>query len=147
MIVRTNRSILYANLLLLVSVTTMLSAQSCVKTVDKEDQLLSLMDQNGPLIIMGSMDACVNCKTIAPLFSDLAKKNKSITFYKANGPAIRMHEHIKNESSRQGTDFKIIGYPAFVFIKDKKITDVIVGAIPERLETGVKNFAKKSNTK
>ncbi len=133
-----HRKIIYLYLMLFANTATLSPVQTQVKTISNEDELLSLFDQTEPTIVMGSMEACPHCKTIGPLFDDLSKKNRSICFVKANGLTTKMHVHVKNESSRQNTDFKIIGYPAFVFIKDKKIVNVVIGATPERLENAIR---------
>lgn len=128
---------------MLMNLTTT-SLHSQLKTISNEDEFLCLIDQTNPTIVMGSMETCPHCKVITPAFENYSKKNKGITFVKANGPAVNMHGAVKRESKGKG-DFKIIGYPAFVFIKDKKIDSVVVGATPETLERAINEFNKKIN--
>lgn len=135
----------YLHIALLLNVATT-QLQAHVKTISNEDEFLCLIDQKGPTIVMGSMENCPHCKTISPVFENQSKKYKNILFVKANGPAINMHGTVKRESKDKG-DFKIIGYPAFVFIKDKQIKSVMVGATQEILEKAISNFNKNLNTK
>lgn len=135
-----HRKIIYLYLMLFANTAALSPVQTQVKTIANEDELLSLFDQTKPTIVMGSMEACPHCKTIGPLFDHFSKKHQSICFVKANGATTKMHVHVKNESLRQNTDFKIIGYPAFVFIKNKKIANVVIGATPERLENAIRCF-------
>ncbi|MBI2353201.1 thioredoxin family protein [Candidatus Dependentiae bacterium] len=111
-----------------------------ISTIENEDQFLSLIDQDKPTIIMGSMETCPHCKIITPEFETLSKKHKSISFVKVNGLRTKMHEHIKNESLKQGTSFKIIGYPSFAFIKNKKIVYVLIGGDPKKLKDIINQF-------
>lgn len=135
---RKTRSILYIASILLVS--SIISTATPIKTVDTEDEFLDIIDQKKPAIIMGSMDHCSHCKNIDPTFETLAKKHKKISFYKANGPSIKMHEHVKRESKGK---FQIPGYPVFIFIKNKRIASVLIGGAPESLESAIKEFEKK----
>lgn len=116
--------------------------RSNLKAITNEDEFICLIDQSEPTIVMGTMEACPHCKIITPIFEDQSKKNKNISFVKANGLAINMHGVVKRESKGKG-DFKIIGYPSFVFIKDKKIDSVLVGGSRESLEKAIKEFNKK----
>lgn len=137
-----NKKFVYLASLLLINLVTTQEMHPGIKTISNEDEFLCLIDQNEPTIVMGSMETCPHCKIIAPTFESYAKKNKTISFVKANGPAVNMHGAVKRESKGKG-DFKIIGYPAFVFIKDKKIDSVVVGATPETLEKAINEFNKK----
>lgn len=140
-----NKKLIYLSSLLLISLTT-LKLSPGIKTISNEDEFLCLIDQSKPAVVMGSMENCPHCKIIAPVFENHSKKNKKISFFKANGPSINMHGAVKRESKGKG-DFKIIGYPAFVFIRDKRIDSVIVGATPEILEKAINDFNKKICTK
>ena len=140
MFLNKNKSIACLKALLFIAITTSLQLQAHIKTITNEDEFVCLIDQKHPTIVMGSMDACPHCKTITPIFENHAKKHPSISFIKANGPKTNMHGVTKRESQGKG-DFKIIGYPAFVFIKDKKIVNVVVGGTPELLEKAIKDFA------
>lgn len=140
----TKKRFVYLSGLLLLNLITTQELHPRLKTISNEDEFLCLIDQSEPTIVMGSMETCPHCKIIAPVFENHAKKNKAITFVKANGPAVNMHGAVKRESKDKG-DFKIIGYPAFVFIKDKRIDSVVVGATPETLEKAINEFNKKIN--
>ena len=101
-----NKNIIYITLVACIF-THSQHIQSHIKTILNEDELVCLIDQKHPTIIMGSMEACPHCKTITPLFEDQAKKHTSINFVKSNGPKINMHGVVKRESQGKG-DFKII---------------------------------------
>ena len=143
--VKNNRRFLYLNLIATLSITS--SLQTKLQPVTTEDQFLGLLDQSNPVIIMGGMEACPHCKIITPVFENLSdqKECKSVCFYKSNGPAIGMHKHVERESAGKG-DFKIPGYPAFVFVKGRKIDSLVVGGQKEQLTEAVQKFCNNQRS-
>ena len=141
MLTNKKKFILYSSILLCIKITTIETLTSNIKTIDKEDQFLAIIDQKEPTIVMGFMDNCPHCKHIAPVFEKLSQKHKKISFVKANGIKINMHEHVKHESKNKG-DFIIPGYPSFIFIKNKRIYSVLIGGDQKSLTDAVKEFEK-----
>ncbi len=110
---------------------------SLIKTINAEDTLICIIDQEKPSIIMGSMDVCPYCNSIYPTFERLAQKYPHIQFVKADGKKCNMHKTVERES--KGT-YKIIGYPAFVLVAHKEIKNLLLGGNPKALEAAVKEF-------
>tara|TARA_Y100000588_G_C14277702_1_gene935227 strand:+ start:7081 stop:7491 length:411 start_codon:yes stop_codon:yes gene_type:complete len=117
------------------------NTKKSITNINTEDHFLSVLDQKKPSIIFSSMNHCPHCNMIEPEFTKLAqnKKYNKIQFMKTNGPALNIHKHVKRETNNK---FKIPGYPAFLFIKDKKIHHVTLGANKDILHTKIKEFLK-----
>ena len=84
---------------------------------------------------MASMNGCYFCKKAKPIFQKHAQEHSDIQFYIVNGPKTNFAQLVYKESDNV---MKIRGYPAFVFIKDGKIQDYLVGAKIEELEKKIK---------
>ncbi len=113
-------------------------------TIATEDELLTILENNKPTVIMGFMDHCNHCNTIAPEFEKMAhdKKYNHITFMKANGHGphgLKIHKHVARESKNK---FTIPGYPSFIFINHGKIVNVLIGGDKDKLEQHLKQFKK-----
>lgn len=105
---------------------------SIIKTID---QLLQKLTAQKPTVIMGTMDYCYFCKKAEPIFKKHAQKYPNIDFYITNGPRTNMAQHVHKESDNK---IKIRGYPAFIFIKNGKIIDHLLGINIEQLEQKIK---------
>lgn len=116
--------------------------QEAIKSISKEDEFLNLIDQDNPTVVMAWMDNCPHCNTIKPVFNELAhdKKHKGIKFASVNGKALKIHKHVERETKDYDKPFKVAGYPSFIFIKNKKIADVLVGGNEEKLKQKIKQL-------
>lgn len=61
---------------------------------------------------------CPPCKFIAPIFADLAKKFTNVTFLKVD----------VDELKPVAAEWEVEAMPTFIFLKDGKLVDKIVGA-------------------
>ncbi|KAI5596838.1 hypothetical protein POPTR_002G030000v4 [Populus trichocarpa] len=61
---------------------------------------------------------CPPCKFIAPVFADLAKKFTNVTFLKVD----------VDELKPVAAEWEVEAMPTFIFLKDGKLVDKIVGA-------------------
>lgn len=113
-----------------------------IQKISTEDAFLSLLDDTKASIVFCFMDNCPYCKMINIIFEKLSHlpQYKKIQFAKANGPRLHIHQHVARESKNQ---FQIPGYPVFVFINNKKIDRILIGANKEKLETALKEFYSK----
>lgn len=116
--------------------------QDLVKAIATEDAFLSLLDQDSPTVVMCWMDNCPHCNTIKPAFNKLAQepKYKKISFAQANGPALKIHKHVARETEHSDKPLKIPGFPSFVFIKGKRIVDVLIGGNEDKLKQKLKSL-------
>lgn len=134
---------LYLNFIFLITLSNLTwTKANRVKIIQTENDLLtSYLDSNKPAIIFCSMNNCPHCEMVKPAFNKIASQEKygHITFALANGPKLHIHEHVKRETDGK---FKIPGYPVFLFIKDKKIKNVIIGADKDKLNDEIKSFNK-----
>ena len=119
-----------------------LSSSEAVSAIPTEDAFLNALDQAKPIVIMCWMENCPHCNTIKPIFYQFAqdKKYKNISFAHANGPDLKIHKHIARETQAYEKPLKIPGYPSFIFIKDKKVVDVLIGGSEDKLKQKLRNL-------
>ncbi|BBG94879.1 thioredoxin H-type 1 [Prunus dulcis] len=67
------------------------------------------------------------CQLIAPILAELAKKNPKVTFLKVDV------DELKTVSEKWGVD----AVPTFLFLKEGKVVDKVVGAKKDELRTKV----------
>lgn len=84
------------------------------------------------LVVDCYTDWCQPCKVIAPVIAELAKTYvKRVVFGKLN----------VEESQETGMKFKVMGVPTLLFLKNGKLVDTVVGAMPKaKLDEKVKQF-------
>ncbi|KAG5250397.1 thioredoxin [Salix suchowensis] len=70
---------------------------------------------------------CPPCKFIAPIFAELAKKFTNVTFLKVD----------VDELKSVAADCQVEAMPTFIFMKDGKTVDKIVGADKDGLQAMV----------
>ncbi len=118
-----------------------------VENIEKKDQFIEILNNKQKSILMCSMDYCGFCKMIEPKFYELADKYNKINFYLVNGPKLDADEIIENKlklsKDKKLKKQKIDGYPAFIFINNKKIIKVLLGADKNKLEKELKDFNHK----
>jgi len=102
-----------------------------IKTID---ELLAKLTAQELTIIMGSMNGCHFCKKAEPIFKKYAQDNPDIDFYTTNG----LKTNMAREVNKLDSTIKIRGYPAFLFIKDGKINDHLLGVNIEQLDKKIK---------
>ena len=85
---------------------------------------------NGKIVVVDfTATWCGPCKMIAPIYEELSMKHPQLVFLKVD--VDDMHE-ICNE-------WDVHAMPTFIFIKDGKAVDKVVGMNPELLESRIMN--------
>jgi thiol-disulfide isomerase/thioredoxin len=95
------------------------------------DTLLAAFTKKEPTVIMGTMDGCSHCKHVIPTFQSYSSQFPLINFLIVNGPQKNMGQLVYKETNNT---IAIRGYPAFIFIRDGKIQDCLLGTNIEQLE-------------
>ncbi|CAA2982994.1 thioredoxin H-type [Olea europaea subsp. europaea] len=75
---------------------------------------------------------CGPCRFIAPFFAELAKKLPTVTFLKVD----------VDELKSVATDWAVEAMPTFMFLKEGKIVDKVVGAKKEELQQAIAKHIK-----
>lgn len=76
------------------------------------------------LVVDFTASWCGPCKFIAPFLAELAKKIPTVTFLKVD----------VDELKSVATDWAVEAMPTFMFIKEGKIVDKVVGAKKDELQ-------------
>ena len=123
------KNILKGSILYLIFATSTIFAHyhdnEFVVTINTEDDLRNLLTSNqGPSAISFHMGRCGWCIQMQPIFQDLAENDQfgHITFYRADGPALKASTHIKDVLNEQ-----ITGYPTIFFMNQGKLVDKQIG--------------------
>ncbi|XP_004232447.1 thioredoxin H-type 2 [Solanum lycopersicum] len=96
-----------------------------VHTVDEWHQHLQKGIDNKKLLVVDfTASWCGPCKFIAPFLAELAKKIPTVTFLKVD----------VDELKSVATDWAVEAMPTFMFIKEGKIVDKVVGAKKDELQ-------------
>lgn len=66
---------------------------------------------------------CPPCRTIAPIFADMAKKNSNVVFLKVD----------VDEMKAIAEQFSVEAMPTFLFMKEGEVKDRVVGAAKDEL--------------
>ncbi|KAM1617226.1 hypothetical protein TB2_015876 [Malus domestica] len=74
---------------------------------------------------------CGPCRFIAPIFAELARKNPEVTFLKVDV------DELKTVTEEWGVE----AMPTFLFLKEGKVVDKVVGAKKEELQLKVVKHA------
>ncbi|KAL3525335.1 hypothetical protein ACH5RR_013707 [Cinchona calisaya] len=94
-------------------------------TVDAWTDLLQKGNDSKKLIVVDfTASWCGPCRFIAPFFAELAKKLPSVTFIKVD----------VDELKSVAQDWAVEAMPTFVFLKEGKIVDKVVGAKKDELQ-------------
>ncbi|KAL1569515.1 thioredoxin trx1 [Salvia divinorum] len=97
------------------------------------DQLQKAIDNNKLVVVDFTASWCAPCRFIAPFFAELAKKFPAVMFLKVD----------VDELKSVASDWAVDAMPTFMFLKEGKILDTIVGAKKEVLQ---QTIAKHLNT-
>ena len=106
--------------------------------IKSDEQFKAIIDSSGErlLVIDFYADWCVPCKMLAPTILEIAREHSDkASFYKLD---IEKHRKI-------AVQFRVMGIPYIVFIKNKEVVHTITGISPKEtyLET-IKRFAQNS---
>ncbi|KAK6125696.1 hypothetical protein DH2020_015533 [Rehmannia glutinosa] len=94
-------------------------------TVEAWDEQLQKGNDNKKLIVVDfTASWCGPCRFIAPFFAELAKKLPNVTFLKVD----------VDELKSVASDWAVEAMPTFIFLKEGKILDRVVGAKKEELQ-------------
>jgi thiol-disulfide isomerase/thioredoxin len=113
---------------------TQKNGSQTVQEIKTIDELLQKLTAKQLTIIMGSMNGCHFCKKAEPIFKKYAQEYPDINFYTTNG----LKTNMAREVNKLDSTIKIRGYPAFLFIKDGKINDHLLGVNIEQLDNKIK---------
>ncbi|KAG6399558.1 hypothetical protein SASPL_141039 [Salvia splendens] len=97
------------------------------------EQLQKANDNNKLVVVDFTASWCGPCRIIAPFFAELAKKFPAAMFLKVD----------VDELKSVASDWAVEAMPTFIFLKEGKILDTIVGAKKEVLQ---QTIAKHLNT-
>ncbi|CAK9157085.1 unnamed protein product [Ilex paraguariensis] len=88
------------------------------------EQLQKGNDCNKLIVVDFTASWCGPCRFIAPFLAELAKKLPNVTFLKVD----------VDELKSVATDWAVEAMPTFMFLKEGKIVDKVVGAKKEELQ-------------
>lgn len=95
-----------------------------MKTIENKTDYETLLNQDKPILLDFYADWCGPCQTLLPTVDKLS------TEYKASIEIQKVNVDKNSELSKQ---FEVRSIPALYFIKDTKIVDKIIGAVPENI--------------
>ncbi|KAF5455853.1 hypothetical protein F2P56_025388, partial [Juglans regia] len=74
---------------------------------------------------------CGPCRTIAPILAEIAKKMPEVTFLKVD----------VDELTTVAEEYEVQAMPTFVFLKEGKVVDTVVGAKKDELQPTIAKHA------
>lgn len=95
-------------------------------TITSEEQFKTIIDSSGEqlLVIDFYADWCMPCKMLSPRILEIARENKGkASFYKLD---VDKHRKI-------AAQYRVMGIPYIVFIKNKEVVHTITGISPKEL--------------
>ncbi|KAK8663962.1 hypothetical protein V6N13_083767 [Hibiscus sabdariffa] len=107
-------------------------------TLQAWNEQLQLCNQSKNLVVVDfTASWCGPCRFIAPFLAELAKKFPSVTFLKVD----------VDELKDVAADWAVEAMPTFMFLREGKILDKVVGAKKDELQqTVLKHMAAASTT-
>ncbi|KAK7291218.1 hypothetical protein RIF29_06179 [Crotalaria pallida] len=103
-----------------------------VHTVEEWKGHLEKGNETKKLIVVDfTASWCGPCRFIAPILADLAKKIPEVTFLKVD----------VDELKTVAEEWEIEAMPTFLFLKEGKVVDKVVGAKKEELQLKISNHA------
>ncbi|KAK9265970.1 hypothetical protein L1049_024505 [Liquidambar formosana] len=97
---------------------------SCHTVEEWNGQLQKGNDSKKLLVVDFTASWCGPCRFIAPFLGELAKKLPDVTFLKVD----------VDELKSVATDWAVEAMPTFMFLKEGKIVDKVVGAKKDELQ-------------
>ncbi|KAL2497698.1 Thioredoxin H1 [Abeliophyllum distichum] len=91
------------------------------------EHLLKGNESKNLIVVDFTATWCGPCRFIAPFFAELAKKLPNVTFLKVD----------VDELKSVATDWAVEAMPTFMFLKEGKIVDKVVGAKKEELQQAI----------
>ncbi|OIT06355.1 PREDICTED: thioredoxin H-type 2 [Nicotiana attenuata] len=108
-----------------------------VHTVDAwNEHLQKGIDDKKLIVVDFTASWCGPCKFIAPFFAELAKKIPTVTFLKVD----------VDELKSVATDWAVEAMPTFMFLKEGKIVDKVVGAKKDELQQTIAKHISSTST-
>ena len=89
---------------------------------------------NKLIVLKCYMPWCGYCNKIKGEYEEMSKRNPNVIFLEMN------MEHDKANGGEVAKRFQVTGFPTFVFIKDEKYMDEVVGANMEGLQDKIYNY-------
>ncbi|KAL1199711.1 Thioredoxin H1 [Cardamine amara subsp. amara] len=100
---------------------------ACHTVESWNEQLQKANDSKTLVVVDFTASWCGPCRFIAPFFADLAKKLPNVIFLKVD------IDELKSVAS----DWAIEAMPTFMFLKEGKILDKVVGAKKDELQSTI----------
>ncbi|RCV17021.1 hypothetical protein SETIT_3G185400v2 [Setaria italica] len=86
-------------------------------------QIEEAISKNKLVVIDFTASWCPPCRTIAPIFAEMAKKNSNVVFLKVD----------VDEMKAIAEQFSVEAMPTFLFMKEGEVKDRVVGAAKDEL--------------
>ncbi|KAL6583440.1 hypothetical protein OROMI_005518 [Orobanche minor] len=100
-------------------------------TVEDWNEQIQKGNTNKNLIVVDfTASWCGPCRFIAPFFAELAKKFPNVTFLKVD----------VDELKSVASDWAVEAMPTFIFLKEGKILDTVIGAKKEELQQAMMKY-------
>ncbi|KAL8513865.1 hypothetical protein ACS0TY_013109 [Phlomoides rotata] len=103
---------------------------ACHNIDDWNEQLQKGIENKKLIVVDFTASWCGPCRFIAPFFAELAKKLPTVTFLKVD----------VDELKSAASDWAVEAMPTFIFLKEGKILDRVVGAKEELQSTIAKHL-------
>ncbi|OAY50655.1 thioredoxin H1 [Manihot esculenta] len=104
---------------------------SCHTVQGWTEQLERGQQSNKLIVVDFTASWCGPCRLIAPILADLAKKMPNVTFLKVDVDELRS----------VAEDWAVEAMPTFMFLKEGRIVDKVVGAKKEELQATITKHA------
>ena len=94
-----------------------------VRVIGAADFQAEVYESPVPVIVDFFATWCMPCKMIAPVLDDIAAEL---------GDKIRIVKVDIDQDPQLANDFNVRSVPTIVFVKDGKVTDQVLGAVPKK---------------
>ncbi|KAL8118081.1 thioredoxin H1-like [Apium graveolens] len=109
---------------------------SCHTIEAWEEQLQKGNTSNKLIVVDFTASWCGPCRIMAPFLAELAKKLPSVTFLKVD----------VDELQSVAADWAVEAMPTFMFLKEGKIVDKVVGSSKEELQQTIAKHSSGSTS-
>jgi len=106
-----------------------------LKHIHSQEEFDTLLNDKSTVLVDFHASWCGPCHAIAPFYSQLADKHKTITFAKLD------IDKVKSVAGK----YQLSAIPTFILFKNKEAVETIKGADPKRLEALVVKHAPKAD--